>query len=34
MVTWKADGTRYMMVINKRGCYLIDRAANVVRVQV
>ncbi|GAX84577.1 hypothetical protein CEUSTIGMA_g11998.t1 [Chlamydomonas eustigma] len=32
-VTWKADGTRYMMLIERRGCYLIDRAANVARVQ-
>ncbi|XP_042420382.1 mRNA-capping enzyme-like isoform X2 [Zingiber officinale] len=23
--TWKADGTRYMMFINSKGCYLIDR---------
>jgi len=23
--TWKADGTRYMMLITTHGCYLIDR---------
>ncbi|XP_058080424.1 uncharacterized protein LOC131228639 isoform X3 [Magnolia sinica] len=23
--TWKADGTRYMMLITSEGCYLIDR---------
>ncbi|KAK3154298.1 hypothetical protein QOZ80_2BG0188740 [Eleusine coracana subsp. coracana] len=23
--TWKADGTRYMMLIQRDGCYLIDR---------
>ncbi|KAF2314892.1 hypothetical protein GH714_037089 [Hevea brasiliensis] len=23
--TWKADGTRYMMLITRDGCYLIDR---------
>ena len=33
-MTWKADGTRYMFVITQRGCYLIDRKANVVRLQV
>mmetsp|Transcript_11085 Transcript_11085/g.23903 ORF Transcript_11085/g.23903 Transcript_11085/m.23903 type:complete len:801 (-) Transcript_11085:769-3171(-) len=32
-VTWKADGTRYMMWISKTGCYLIDRSAKVVRLQ-
>ncbi|KAF4374763.1 hypothetical protein F8388_020284 [Cannabis sativa] len=26
--TWKADGTRYMMLINVDGCYLIDRSFN------
>ncbi|XP_010490580.1 PREDICTED: mRNA-capping enzyme-like [Camelina sativa] len=24
--TWKADGTRYMMLLTKEGCYLINRA--------
>ena len=33
-VTWKADGARYMLVANLRGCYLIDRSANVLRLQV
>ncbi|ESQ32296.1 hypothetical protein EUTSA_v10005507mg [Eutrema salsugineum] len=23
--TWKADGTRYMMLLTRKGCYLIDR---------
>ncbi|XP_026380591.1 mRNA-capping enzyme-like [Papaver somniferum] len=27
-VTWKADGTRYLMLINSDGCYLIDRKFN------
>lgn len=31
--TWKADGTRYMMLITMDGCYLIDRSFNVRRVQ-
>ncbi|XP_050378086.1 uncharacterized protein LOC126795288 [Argentina anserina] len=31
--TWKADGTRYMMLITKDGCYLIDRKFNFRRVQ-
>ncbi|XP_048138695.1 mRNA-capping enzyme-like [Rhodamnia argentea] len=31
--TWKADGTRYMMLITVDGCYLIDRSFNVRRVQ-
>ncbi|KAH1069018.1 hypothetical protein GYH30_006556 [Glycine max] len=31
--TWKADGTRYMMLITMDGCYLIDRSFNFRRVQ-
>ncbi|XP_024037347.1 mRNA-capping enzyme isoform X3 [Citrus clementina] len=31
--TWKADGTRYMMLITMDGCYLIDRCFNFRRVQ-
>lgn len=31
--TWKADGTRYMMLITREGCYLIDRKFNFRRVQ-
>lgn len=31
--TWKADGTRYMMLITVHGCYLIDRSFNFRRVQ-
>ncbi|KAM7521576.1 hypothetical protein LguiA_011478 [Lonicera macranthoides] len=31
--TWKADGTRYMMLITWDGCYLIDRNFNFRRVQ-
>uniref|UniRef100_A0A2P2LYM9 mRNA guanylyltransferase n=1 Tax=Rhizophora mucronata TaxID=61149 RepID=A0A2P2LYM9_RHIMU len=31
--TWKADGTRYMMLITMDGCYLIDRGFNFRRVQ-
>ncbi|KAI3883068.1 hypothetical protein MKW92_014076, partial [Papaver armeniacum] len=31
--TWKADGTRYMMLINSGGCYLIDRSFNFRRVR-
>ncbi|KDO42158.1 hypothetical protein CISIN_1g005672mg [Citrus sinensis] len=31
--TWKADGTRYMMLITIDGCYLIDRCFNFRRVQ-
>ncbi|PKI54884.1 hypothetical protein CRG98_024715 [Punica granatum] len=27
--TWKADGTRYMMLITIDGCYLIDRKFNI-----
>lgn len=31
--TWKADGTRYMMLITYHGCYLIDRTFTFRRVQ-
>ncbi|XP_050366167.1 uncharacterized protein LOC126784719 isoform X2 [Argentina anserina] len=31
--TWKADGTRYMMLITWDGCYLIDRRFHFRRVQ-
>nr|XP_009757830.1 PREDICTED: mRNA-capping enzyme-like isoform X4 [Nicotiana sylvestris] len=31
--TWKADGTRYMMLITMGGCFLIDRHFNFRRVQ-
>lgn len=31
--TWKADGTRYMMLITMDGCYLIDRHFKFRRVQ-
>ncbi|KAL3536484.1 hypothetical protein ACH5RR_004945 [Cinchona calisaya] len=31
--TWKADGTRYMMLITMDGCYLIDRHFQFRRVQ-
>ncbi|XP_042017766.1 mRNA-capping enzyme-like isoform X2 [Salvia splendens] len=31
--TWKADGTRYMMLITMDGCYLIDRHFSFRRVQ-
>ncbi|CAK9277141.1 unnamed protein product [Sphagnum jensenii] len=31
--TWKADGTRYMMLITREGCYLIDRNFRFRRVQ-
>ncbi|KAK7349950.1 hypothetical protein VNO77_07876 [Canavalia gladiata] len=31
--TWKADGTRYMMLITMDGCYLIDRTFTFRRVQ-
>ncbi|KAJ0028029.1 hypothetical protein Pint_35236 [Pistacia integerrima] len=31
--TWKADGTRYMMLITMDGCYLVDRCFNFRRVQ-
>ena len=32
-VTWKADGTRYMVAIMRWGTYLVDRRLNVRRVQ-
>ncbi|OMO96009.1 hypothetical protein COLO4_15555 [Corchorus olitorius] len=32
--TWKADGTRYLMLITLDGCYLIDRKFNFRRVQI
>ena len=32
-VTWKADGTRYLMVLCEWGTYLIDRSFSVRRVQ-
>lgn len=32
-VTWKADGTRYMLLLSKWGVYLIDRAFRVRRLQ-
>jgi hypothetical protein len=28
-VTWKADGTRYLMLLTREGVYLIDRAGEV-----
>ena len=31
-MTWKADGTRYMMLVTQWGCYLIDRSGAVRRV--
>ncbi|KFK37510.1 hypothetical protein AALP_AA4G266600 [Arabis alpina] len=31
--TWKADGTRYMMLLTRDGCYLIDRSFRFRRVQ-
>ncbi|XP_020255884.1 mRNA-capping enzyme isoform X3 [Asparagus officinalis] len=31
--TWKADGTRYMMLITTHGCYLIDRNFTFRRIQ-
>ncbi|KAI3888786.1 hypothetical protein MKX03_017429 [Papaver bracteatum] len=31
--TWKADGTRYMMLITSDGCFLLDRNFNFRRVQ-
>ena len=33
-VTWKADGTRYMLMMLKWGTYLVDRSLKVRRVQV
>jgi mRNA-capping enzyme len=32
-VTWKADGTRYMVLLLRWGTYLVDRAGGVTRVQ-
>lgn len=32
-VTWKADGTRYLMLLHRAGTYLIDRSNRVTRVQ-
>ena len=32
-VTWKADGTRYMLYISNMGTYLVDRSFKVRRVQ-
>lgn len=32
-VTWKADGTRYLILIHRTGTYLIDRSNAVTRVQ-
>jgi mRNA-capping enzyme len=34
LVTWKADGTRYLLLATTWGCYLLDRAFVVRRVQV
>ncbi|KAJ4898297.1 mRNA capping enzyme family protein [Raphanus sativus] len=31
--TWKADGTRYMMLLTMDGCYLVDRSFRFRRVQ-
>lgn len=33
MVTWKADGTRYMLLLCHWGCYIIDRSFRIRRVQ-
>lgn len=33
-MTWKADGTRYMLVLMRWGTYLIDRKFAIRRVQV
>ena len=33
-VTWKADGTRYMLLIMRLGTYLVDRSFKVRRLQV
>lgn len=33
-VTWKADGTRYMLLLCKWGTYLLDRSFAVRRLQV
>jgi mRNA-capping enzyme len=32
-VTWKADGTRFMVVVMRSGTYLVDRSNNVTRCQ-
>ena len=32
--TWKADGTRYMMLITLDKCYLIDKSYNFQKVQI
>ena len=32
-VTWKADGTRYMLLLMRDGAYLVDRKFDVRRVQ-
>lgn len=32
-VTWKADGTRYMLVLLRWGTYLVDRKFSITRVQ-
>ncbi len=32
-VTWKADGTRYMLLIMQYGAFLVDRSFKVRRVQ-
>lgn len=34
MVTWKADGVRYILVGTIQGCYLVNRANRVRRIQV
>lgn len=33
MVTWKADGTRYMLLLSPMGTYLVDRSFAVRRLQ-
>jgi mRNA-capping enzyme len=33
MVSWKADGTRYLVLLHHGGAYLVDRASRVRRVQ-
>ncbi|MEW5301711.1 MAG: hypothetical protein WDW36_004553 [Sanguina aurantia] len=33
MVSWKADGTRYMLWVDQRGVYVIDRSNRIARVQ-
>jgi hypothetical protein len=32
-VTWKADGTRYMLLLTPWGVYMVDRAFRITRVQ-